>query len=119
MAQHCTIFPSSCVVICLRADCSAASVKDEIYTVFTLVPGLELYQTLAVLGRCILHLTFMLHGVKDEFPEWGKGPICVEGAEQSLTMRSGKKTWTFQAKNQITLYLWPHLCMLRNRDEEL
>lgn len=46
--QRYTIFPSSCVFICLRADCSAVSVKDGIYTVFTLVPGLELYQTLAV-----------------------------------------------------------------------
>lgn len=34
---------------CLRADCSVVFVKDGIYTVFTLVPGLELYQTLAVL----------------------------------------------------------------------
>lgn len=61
----------------------------------------------------ISHLTFMLHGVKDECLEWGKGPNCVEGAKQSLTMRSGKKTWTFQPKNQIPLYPWPHLRMLR------
>lgn len=59
------------------------------------------------------HLTFMQHGVKDECLEWGKGINCVEGAKQSLTIRSGKNSWTFQPKNQIALYAWPHLCMLR------
>lgn len=61
----------------------------------------------------ISHLTFMLHGVKDGCLEWGKGPNCVEGAKQSLTIISGNNSWTFQPNNQIALYAWPHLRMLR------
>ncbi len=49
----------------------------------------------------ISHLTFMLHGVKDGCLEWGKGPNCVEGAKQSLTIISGKNSWTFQPNNQM------------------
>ncbi len=60
--QLCTCYVHN--VICFTTDCSVASVKDEIYTVFTLIPRLELYQTLAVLEiwqtSHILRLCYMV-----------------------------------------------------------